>query len=84
MRAQVTKLATVSTVAVWLMISGIATAMAEPSFDPPGWTTGMDGVADGPGNARASVVRLDTDENGEQRAGYMVGQRFVGILPVAK
>ena len=80
MRAQITKLAAVATMAVGLAL-GIGTAAATP-VTVPHWE-GLDG-AGGRGNARVARVQLTNDQDGETRAGYMVGRHFVGFLPVTE
>jgi hypothetical protein len=76
MQAQITKLAAVATMAIGLALGAVGSAAAMtsvPCFEP------LD-AGGGAGNARTPVLWLNTDADGTQRYGYMVGQHFVGFL----
>lgn len=78
MRAHVTKLAAVAAMALGLALGG-GMGVGSTPLCLSQWDTLDEGS--GSCNTRARVIRLETDENGEQRAGYMVGRHFVGFLP---
>ena len=79
MKAQMTKLAAAAAVAIGLALGAVGSAAATTTTVPRLEPLEAGG---GAGNARTRGIELGTDGDGTPRYGYMVGQHFVGFLPV--